>query len=131
VIERCLELGAGYAKQRVTFGAPLAERQSVQFALADSYMDLHQLRLMTYDASLKYDQGRDIRVEAYMAKIFGDAQSFMAADRCLTIHGGIGLTTDLPIEKFWRDQRSMMITEGPNEILKMALARHVLKAYGG
>jgi len=131
VIERCLELGAGYAKQRVTFGAPLAERQSVQFALADSFMDLHQLRLMTYDAALKYDHGRDIRVEAYMGKVFGDAQSFVAADRCLTIHGGIGLTTDLPIEKFWRDQRSMMITEGPNEILKMTLARHVLKTYGG
>jgi len=131
VIERCLELGAGYAKQRVTFGAPLAERQSVQFALADSYMDLHQLRLMTYDAAFKYDHGRDIRVEAYMGKVFGDAQSFVAADRCLTIHGGIGLTTDLPIEKFWRDQRSMMITEGPNEILKMTLARHVLKTYGG
>jgi acyl-CoA dehydrogenase len=131
VIERCLEMGARYAGERVTFGAPLAERQSVQFALADSYMDLHQLRLMTYDAALKYDGGRDIRVEAYMSKIFGDAQSFVAADRCLTIHGGIGLTTDLPIEKFWRDQRSMMITEGPNEILKMALARHVLKAYGG
>jgi acyl-CoA dehydrogenase len=130
VIERCLELGASYAKQRVTFGAPLAERQSVQFMLADSFMDLHQLQLMTYDAAHKYDRGRDVRVEAYMGKIFGDAQSFIAADRCLTIHGGIGLTTDLPIEKFWRDQRSMMITEGPNEILKMTLARHVLKAYG-
>jgi acyl-CoA dehydrogenase len=86
---------------------------------------------MTYDAALKYDGGRDIRNEAYMAKMFGDTQSFVAADRCMTIHGGTGLTTDLPIEKFWRDQRSMMITEGPNEILKMALARHVLKTYGG
>lgn len=131
VIERCLELGASYAKQRVTFGAPLADRQAVQFMLADSFMDLHQLRLTTYEAALKYDRGHDIRVEAYMGKIFGDAQSFVAADRCLTIHGGIGLTTDLPIEKFWRDQRSMMITEGPNEILKMAVARHVLKTYGG
>jgi acyl-CoA dehydrogenase len=131
VIERCLELGCRYAKQRVTFGAPLANRQSIQFMLADSFTDLHQLRLMTYDAALKYDGGRDIRNEAYMAKMFGDTQSFVAADRCMTIHGGTGLTTDLPIEKFWRDQRSMMITEGPNEILKMALARHVLKAYGG
>ena len=131
VIERCLELGCRYAKQRVTFGAPLAERQVVQFMLADSFIDLHQLRLMTYDAALKYDAGRDIRNEAYMAKMFGDTQSFVAADRCMTIHGGTGLTTDLPIEKFWRDQRSMMITEGPNEILKMALARHVLKTYGG
>ena len=75
-------------------------------------------------------QGRDIRTEAYMAKIFGDTQSFHAADRCMEIHGGMGLATDLPIEKFWRDQRSMMITEGPIEILKMTLARHVLRTYG-
>ena len=52
------------------------------------------------------------------------------ADRCMEIHGGMGLATDLPIEKFWRDQRSMMITEGPIEILKMTLARHVLRTYG-
>ncbi|HLH88637.1 MAG TPA: acyl-CoA dehydrogenase family protein [Xanthobacteraceae bacterium] len=130
VIERCLELGARYAKQRVTFGAPLADRQAVQWMLVDSFIELHQLRLMVYDAAWKYDQGRDIRTEAYMAKIFGDTQSFRAADRCLEIHGGIGLATDLPIEKFWRDQRSMMITEGPIEILKMTLARHVLRTYG-
>ena len=130
VIERCLELGAGYAKQRVTFGQPLAERQAVQWMLVDSYMELHQLRLMVYDAAWKYDQGRDIRTEAYMAKIFGDTQSFLAADRCMEIHGGMGLATDLPIEKMWRDQRSMMITEGPIEILKMTLARHVLRTYG-
>ncbi len=130
VIERCLELGARYARQRVTFGQPLAERQAVQWMLADSFMELHQLRLMVYDAAWKYDQGRDVRTEAYMAKIFGDTQSFHAADRCMQMHGGIGLATDLPIEKFWRDQRSMMITEGPNEILKMTLARHVLRTYG-
>jgi acyl-CoA dehydrogenase len=130
VIERCLELGAGYAKQRVTFGKPLAERQAVQWMLVDSFMELHQLRLMVYDAAWKYDQGRDIRTEAYMAKVFGDTQSFVAADRCMEIHGGMGLATDLPIEKFWRDQRSMMITEGPIEILKMTLARHVLRTYG-
>ena len=130
VIERCLELGAKYAKQRVTFGKPLAERQAVQWMLVDSFMELHQLRLMVYDAAWKYDQGRDIRTEAYMAKVFGDTQSFVAADRCMEMHGGMGLATDLPIEKFWRDQRSMMITEGPIEILKMTLARHVLRTYG-
>jgi len=130
VIERCLELAAQYAKQRVTFGQPLAERQAVQWMLADMFMEHHQLRLMVYDAAWKYDQGRDIRSEAFMAKIFGDTQSFRAADRCMEIHGGMGLATELPIEKFWRDQRSMMITEGPIEILKMALARRVLQTYG-
>ena len=65
-----------------------------------------------------------------MCKIFGDTKSYEAADRCMQIHGGIGLTTDLPIERMWRDQRSFIITEGPTEILKMALARQVLRTYG-
>lgn len=130
VIERCLELAVGYAKQRVTFGRPLADRQAVQWPLVDAYTDLHQLRLMVYHAAAKFDRGEDIRVEAYMAKVFGDRQSFLAADSCLQIHGGMGLSRELPIEKFWRNQRSMMITEGPNEVLKSAIARHVLREYG-
>src|SRR5262249_24806082 len=93
VIERCLELGASYAKQRVTCGQPLAERQAVQWMLVDGFIDLHQVRLMVYDAAWKYDCGRDIRAEAYMAKIFGDTRSFHAADCCMEIHGGIGLST--------------------------------------
>ncbi len=130
VIERCLELGASYAKQRVTFGQPLADRQAVQWMLVDMYTELHQLRLMVHQAAWKADQGGDLRHESYMCKYFGDTKSFEAADRCMQIHGGLGLTTDLPIEKMWRDQRSFIITEGPTEILKMALARQVLREYG-
>ncbi|PPR12168.1 MAG: Acryloyl-CoA reductase (NADH) [Alphaproteobacteria bacterium MarineAlpha11_Bin1] len=130
VIERCLELGASYAKQRETFGKKLAERQSVQWMLVDSYADLHMLRLMVHTAAAKHDAGEDIRYDAYMCKYLGDTKSFEAADRCMQIHGGMGLTTDLPIERMWRDQRSFIITEGPTEILKMALARHVLRQYG-
>ena len=131
VIERCLELAARYAKSRVTFGRPLADRQSIQWMLAEMYTDLHQLRLMVHHAAWKYDRGEDIRTEAFMCKNFGNVQSFIAADKCMQIHGGIGLSTDLPIETLWRDQRSMQITEGPTEVLKMTLARHVLKEYGG
>ena len=129
VIERCLELGATYAKQRVTFGQPLADRQAVQWMLVDMATELHQLRLMVHHAAWKAEAGEDIRHDAYMCKIFGDTKSFEAADRCMQIHGGLGLTTDLPIEKMWRDQRSFIITEGPTEILKMALARKVLRDY--
>ncbi len=130
VIERCLELGASYAKQRITFGKPLAERQAVQWMLVDMHTELHQLTLMVRHAAWKADRGEDIRYDAYMCKIFGDTKSYEAADRCMQIHGGIVLTTDLPIERMWRDQRSFIITEGPTEILKMALARHVLRTYG-
>ena len=130
VIERCLELGVSYANQRVTFGQKLAERQSVQWMLVDMHTELHQLSLMVHHAAWKADRGEDVRHDAYMCKYFGDTKSFEAADRCMQIHGGIGLTTDLPIERMWRDQRSFIITEGPTEILKMALARHVLRKYG-
>ena len=131
VIERCLELGASYAMQRSTFGQKLAERQSVQWMLVDSYADLHMLKLMVFNAAAKHEAGEDIRYEAYMCKYLGDTKSFEAADKCMQIHGGMGLTTDLPIERMWRDQRSFIVTEGPTEILKMALARHVLRQYGG
>ena len=130
VIERCLELGASYAQQRVTFGRKLAERQAVQWMLVDSHADLHMLRLMVYDAAARHDAGEDVRYDSYIVKYFGDTKSFEAADKCMQIHGGLGLTTDLPIERMWRDQRSFIITEGPTEILKMALARHVLRRYG-
>jgi acyl-CoA dehydrogenase len=126
VMERCFELGTAYAKQRKTFGALLAERQSVQWALTDIYMDMHKLRLMLYHAGWKSDRNEDCRQEAFMVKIFGDEHSFLAAHRVMQIHGGMGLSKELPIERFFRDQRSMMITEGAVEVLKMALARMIL-----
>ena len=129
-MERCLELGASYAKARVTFGKPLADRQAIQWMLIDTYADLHMMRLMVYEAAAKHDAGEDIRWESYMCKYIGDRKAFEATDRCLQMHGGVGLTTDFPIEKLWRDARSFMITEGPEEILKHALQRHVLNQYG-
>ncbi|MDB5651451.1 MAG: acyl-CoA dehydrogenase [Hyphomicrobiales bacterium] len=129
VAERCLELAVSYAKQRVTFGKPLADRQAIQFMLVDSYVELKAARLMVYEAACKLDAGEDNRVDAYISKSNADEMAFRVADRCMQIHGGIGLTTDLPIEKMWRQQRSYRITEGATEVMKMVIARHVLKAY--
>ncbi len=82
---------------------------------------------MVRDAAAKLDAGEDARTETFMVKVYGDEMGFRVADRCLQLHGGIGLTTELPIEKFWRDQRSFMITEGPTEVLRTALARQLLR----
>ena len=130
VAERCLEMATSYAKQRVTFGRPLADRQGIQFMLVDSYTELQAARLMVYQAASKLDNGEDARVDAYLCKSVADEMAFKVADRCMQIHGGIGLTTDLPIEKMWRQQRSYRITEGATEVMKMVIARHVLKTYG-
>ena len=129
VIERCLELASTRASVRSTFGAPLGDRQSIQWMLVDMHLHLNQLRLMTYATAAAHDRGEDVRYDSYMCKYFGDESSFAAADRCIQIFGGLGLTTDTPIETFWRDQRSMIITEGATEVLKLTLARDILKRY--
>ncbi|WP_367198413.1 acyl-CoA dehydrogenase family protein [Amorphus sp. 3PC139-8] len=126
VARRCIEMTARYALERRTFGERLADRQAVQWALADSRTELHATQLMVRQAAWKIDQGEDIRLESYMLKLYGDEMGFRVADRCLQFHGGMGLTLDMPIQKLWRDQRSFMITEGPSEVMRMAIARQVL-----
>jgi acyl-CoA dehydrogenase len=130
VAERCLEMATSYAKQRSTFGRPLAERQAVQWMLADVFIELEAARLIVYKTATRLDRGEEAREDAYLAKYYADEMAFKATDACLQIHGGIGLTTDLPIEKMWRQQRSFRITEGASEVMKMVIARHVLKTYG-
>jgi len=129
VAQRCIELASSYAQLRSTFGAPLADRQAVQFMIANSFMD-HQIgQTYVYQTAWKHDNNKLARHESYITKIFCTELGFRAADRCMQIHGGMGLTTDLPIHKMWKDSRSFMITEGPVEIMRMVLAREVLKKY--
>lgn len=129
VAERCLDMTARYVGARKTFGTPLADRQSVQWMLADSFTELHAARLMVRSAAWRADAGDEMRAESFMVKLYGDEMGFRVVDRCMQLHGGLGLTTDLPLEKFWRDQRSFLITEGPSEVMRMAIAREVFKHY--
>jgi acyl-CoA dehydrogenase len=129
VAERSLEMAVKYSYQRSTFGKPLAERQGIQWQLTDIWMNLDIATLLVRRAASLIDDGQEARVEAYHAKYFSDEMAFAAIDRCLQIHGGIGLTTDLPIERMWRQQRSYRITEGASEVMRTVVARHVMKAY--
>ena len=129
VAERALELATAYAKQRVTFGRPLADRQGVQWSLADIYMDLEVGRMLVWRAASLVDAGEEARVEAYHCKYFCDEMAFRALDACMQIHGGLGLTKDLPIERMWRRQRGDRILEGASEVMRTVIARHVLKKY--
>src|SRR5918912_2972563 len=83
VAKRCLDLMTSYAKQRVTFGAPLAERQAVQFMIADSYMEHHMVQLMVYQLAARTDAGVAARHESYMANIAGTELGFRVDDRCM------------------------------------------------
>ena len=126
--EACLKMGISYSKQRVTFGQPLSERQAIQWMLADTATELAAARLLTYSSAWHAEaKDRDIRAEAAMAKLFASEMCDRAVDKCLQIHGGIGYTTDLPIEAIYRQMRLMRIGEGSSEMMRILIARQVLK----
>jgi acyl-CoA dehydrogenase len=126
--QRAYELMMDYAQQRVTFGQPLAERQAIQFMIADSAIELRAARLMVYETAWLADRGRDIRDASYMTKIYCTEMANRVVDRSIQVHGGIGLTQELPLEYWYRELRSLRLTEGTTEVLRWRLARNLMRA---
>ena len=129
VARRCIELMVSHVRRRAAGGAPRAELCSVEAAIADSFMEHYAVQLLVYQAAARVDAGEAVRSDGYMAKVQGTELGHRVADRCMEIHGAAGLTTSLPIEKMWRDSRSLIITEGPAEVMRMVLAREILRGY--
>lgn len=129
--ERALEMSIAYANQRQTFGRPLAERQAIQWMIADSTTELHSARLMTYHAAWKADQGLPFHVEAAHVKLYADEMYMRVVDRAIQIHGALGLSCELPLELMFRDARSRLITEGSSEMQRIIIARHALSTRSG
>ena len=77
---------------------PLADRQAIQFMIADSAMELHACRLMVYECAWRHDRGEDVRQLSYMTKIMCAEMASRVVDRSIQVHGGVGLTKDLPLE---------------------------------
>ncbi|RKQ35713.1 acyl-CoA dehydrogenase family protein [Oceanobacillus halophilus] len=126
--ERLLEMMSDYSNQRKTFGKYLAERQAIQWWVANSAIDIHATRLMSYHAAWKMDNGvKDIRQEAAMLKVFGTEMSMRIADRAMQLHGAMGLSKELPIEFMYRNIRALRIIEGASEIHRWTIARDILK----
>ncbi len=126
--QRALDMMIDYAHHRVTFGQPLSERQAVQFMIADSAMELHAARLMVYECAWRYDRGENVRNLSYMVKVVCTEMASRVVDRAIQVHGGIGLTKELPLEWWYRQIRSIRITEGATEVLRWRLAQSMLKA---
>ena len=128
--QRALELAVDHANQRKTFGEPLAKRQAIQWMIADSAVELHSARLMTYHAAWLAEQGRDYHFEASAVKLHADEVLMRIVDRAIQIHGGIGLSREMPLELMFRDARSRLITEGSSEMQRIIIASHVLSRRG-
>lgn len=127
--ERLIQMMVDQANARSTFGELLAERQAVQWMIADSVMDVHAARLMVMDVAGKMDAGiKDVRMESSVVKVFATEMITRVVDRALQVHGGLGYTKDLPIEFIYRNSRFLRIVEGPSEIHRRQIARFRLHA---
>ena len=126
VAQAALDDATAYAKERETFGKPIAHHQAIAFRLAEMATKVHAARLMTYDAAKKFDRGERIDLEAGMAKLFASETAFEVAMDAVRIHGGNGYTTEYRVERYLRDTPLMIIGEGTSEIQKMVIARTLL-----
>jgi butyryl-CoA dehydrogenase len=126
VARAAFDAALGYAQQRNTFGKPIAQHQAIQMKLADMATRLEAARLLTRNAAERKQAGARADVEAGMAKLFASETAFELATESMRIHGGVGYTTELPVERYYRDAPLMIIGEGTNEIQRLVIARGLL-----
>ncbi len=112
-------------------GKPIAEHQAIQMKLADMATKLEAARLLTRSAAERKQAGERADVEAGMAKLFASETAFEIATEALRIHGGVGYSTELPVERYYRDAPLMIIGEGTNEIQRLVIARGLLARASG
>lgn len=121
-----LEIAIDWAKQRETFGGRLADRQAIQWMLVDSEVELRAARLLVYEAAWKADRGEDIKLEAAIAKVYGTETAGRVVDRCIQVLGGMGVSCEVPLERWYRELRIKRVGEGPSEVMRMLIARHLV-----
>ena len=125
-----LEQSARYAKERKQFDVPIAQFEAIQFMLADMSMMVYAMESMVYRTALVYDEGKSISRESATVKLYCSESLDQVADMAVQIHGGMGYSRELPIERYYRDSRINRIFEGTNEIQKLVISREVLKKNG-
>jgi acyl-CoA dehydrogenase len=125
-MQRAIDMSIDWAKQRVTFGKPIAERQAIQWKLVDMYIDLKALRTMTYEVAARADSGVDVRGDAALVKLCGTEWGARCIDQAIQIHGAMGESSELPLTHFYRYLRHAQIGGGTSEIQRMLIARQLL-----
>ncbi|MGV8997343.1 MAG: acyl-CoA dehydrogenase family protein [Parvibaculaceae bacterium] len=126
IAQRALDMICEYAPQRTTFGEPLAKRQAVQWWVADAAMRIKACRLMTYETAWKLDQGRDVRTDVSMVKVFGTEMAWEIVDQAMQTFGAMGMTKEMPLHLMASQVRNMRIYDGPSEVHRWVIARDLL-----
>jgi acyl-CoA dehydrogenase len=126
VAQEALRMAIEWAKDRKAFKSALSEKQAIQWMIADSEMELRAARLLTYQAAWNADLGKDIKIDASIAKVTATETAGRVIDRCVQIFGALGVSKELPLERWYREMRIKRIGEGPSEVHRMVLARHLI-----
>jgi alkylation response protein AidB-like acyl-CoA dehydrogenase len=129
IAQGAFEAAVRYAQERVQFGQPIAKFQGVQWILADMQTKIHAARLMVYHAAQMKDAGKRHKKESAMAKLFASEAAMWVTTKAVQIFGGIGYSTEAPVERYFRDAKLMEIGEGTSEIQRNIIAREVLKEF--
>jgi acyl-CoA dehydrogenase len=129
--ERALEAARQWAVDRVQFGQQIGKFQGVSFKLADMAVELRAAELLTLEAAWKLEQKQASDSDMAIAKLKATEMLAMVADEALQIHGGMGLMTELPLERIWRDARIERIWEGTSEVQRHIISRALLRPLGG
>ncbi len=127
VASAALEASIAYSKKRVLFDRQLGKFESIRFLIADMVTRIEAARLLTYRAAYLRDQGEEFVKEASMAKVFSTETAVWVCERAIQIHGGIGLSKLLPLERYLRDAKILDIVEGTSEVQRWILSREVLQ----
>ena len=130
VASAALEDSIRYAKQRYTFGQPIANHQAIQIMLAEMGTKIEAARLLTRAAAAKKDAGERVDLWGGMAKLFATEVAQEVSLQAMRIHGGYGYTNEMRVERYYRDTPFMLVGEGTNEIQRLIIARNLLKLYG-
>jgi alkylation response protein AidB-like acyl-CoA dehydrogenase len=125
-MQRALDMSVEWAKQRVTFGKPIAERQAIQWKLVDMHVDIQALRSMTYEMAARADAGEDVRTEAALVKLCSSEWGARCLDAAIQVHGAMGESLELPLTLFYRYLRHTQIGGGTSEIQRHLIARKLL-----
>ena len=126
VAVKAQEMAIEYSKIRQTFGAPLSTRQAIQWMIVDNEIDIRTSLLLTLAAAEKAERGEPFRMDAAMAKLVASEAGGRVVDRTMQIHGGLGVTKDLPLERWYREMRIRRIGEGASEIQRLIIARDLI-----
>jgi acyl-CoA dehydrogenase len=129
--ERALDLAKQWAVERVQFGQQIGKFQGVSFKLADMAVELRAAELLVLDAAWKHDQKISTDMDMAIAKLKATEMLAMVTDEALQIHGGMGLMSDLPLERLWRDARIERIWDGTSEVQRHIISRGLLRPLGG